>query len=47
MTQTYRVVHKMARVHVLNIPVTPQLLEEWRSHLAPDRQPLFLTPDQA
>lgn len=34
-------------MHVLNIPVSPDLLRRWRSWLAPPRQPFFLTPAEA
>lgn len=34
-------------MHVLNIPAPPELLERWRSWLAPQRQPFFLTLAEA
>lgn len=34
-------------MRVLNIPVTPELLQRWRGFLAPERQPFFLTAAEA
>ncbi|WP_234009229.1 hypothetical protein [Deinococcus sp. NW-56] len=37
----------MRTMHVLNIPVSPDLLSWWAGWLAPERQPFFLTGEEA